>query len=92
MIQPRDRRALVAIPPHEVPRGRQALARIAFELIAARFNDTASLAAANARLDAVTRGSHGQKEVIEQAAAVLKELGTLNRALDKLLATAILFV
>jgi hypothetical protein len=61
-------------------------------LIAARFNDTASLAAANARLDAVNARLARQKEVIERAATVLKDLATLTAALDKLLATAILFV
>ena len=50
------------------------------------------LAAANARLDAVNTRLARQKEVIEQAATVLKDLGTLTGALDKLLATAVLFV
>ena len=33
-----------------------------------------------------------QKDVIERAAAVLKHLSTLSSALDKLLATAVLFI
>jgi hypothetical protein len=61
-------------------------------LISARFNDTAALAAANARLDAVNTRLARQKDVIEHSAAVLKDLGTLTGALDKLLATAVLFV
>jgi hypothetical protein len=61
-------------------------------IISARFNDTAALAAANARLDALNMRLGRRKEVMEKTADVLKDLGTLASALDTLLATAVLFV
>ena len=61
-------------------------------LISARFNDTAALAAANARLDIINTRLGREKEVLENTAAVLKNLGTLTSALDRLLGSAVLFV
>ena len=61
-------------------------------LISARFNDTAALAAANVRLDAINTRLGRQKEVIQRTADVLRDLGTLTSALDTLLGTAVLFI
>jgi hypothetical protein len=61
-------------------------------LIAARFNDTKALAAANARLEAVNSQLARQKEVLERTSQVIRGLDTLISALDRLLGTATRFV
>ncbi len=61
-------------------------------LIAARFNDTEAIRAANARLEAVNAQLARQKGVLERTSQTLRDLGTLVSALDRLLGTAIRFV
>jgi hypothetical protein len=61
-------------------------------LIAARFNDTEALRAANAGLEAVNAQLGRQKDVLERTSQAIRNLGTLISALDRLLGTATRFV